>query len=79
MLLIRRVLAGHREREQGAPVITMGERDDRRTARILARDLDRVLGRLGAGRQQQRLFRDRAGRAPVELFGDAKYGSYIAT
>jgi len=48
MLLIRRVLAGHGQRQQRAPVITIRESDDGRTARVLARNLDRILGRLGS-------------------------------
>ena len=72
VLLIRRILAGHGKRQQRASVITVREGDDGRTARILARNLDRVLGRFRPGRQQQRLFGSRAGRSPVELFGHAK-------
>ena len=72
VLLVRRVLTGHRQRQQRASVVTVGERDDGRPPRVFARDLDRVLGRLGAGREQQRLFGGSAGSATVELFGDAK-------
>ncbi len=71
VLFVRLVLAGHGEREQGPAMVAVRERDDRGPARVFARDLHRVFGRFGAGREQQRLLPRKAGRAPIEFFGNA--------
>ena len=46
-----------------------GEGDDRGALRVVARDLDRVLDRLGAGRQENGLLGRLAGSELVELLG----------
>ena len=79
MLLIRIVLARHREREQGAAVVAVRECDHRRAAGILARDLHRVLRRFGAGRKEQRLFWRAPGARRLSSSATRTYGSYIVT
>ncbi len=70
VLLVGHVFAGHRERQQRAAMVAVGKCDHRRAARVLARNLYRILGRLGAGREQQRLFGRAPRRAGVERLGD---------
>lgn len=57
VLFVRCVLARHREREQRASVISVLKGDDCGTARVLARDLNGILGRFRTGRKQQRFLR----------------------
>jgi hypothetical protein len=58
--LVRIHLAGQRERHERAPVKAAAEGDHSRPAGGGARDLDRVLDRLGPGRHQQGLVRARS-------------------
>src|SRR6266850_3204614 len=67
-------LAGERQCEQGAAVKSVVETDDRRALGVSARDLDGVLHRLGAGRHQQRLFREIAGNQLVEPLRQSDVG-----
>src|SRR5581483_12499717 len=55
---------------QGAPVKASGESDDRRAARMEARDLDCVLDCLRSGGQKNGLLRGRARCDLVELLGE---------
>ena len=52
--LVRRDLAGQRHAHEGAAVEGAGERDHAGAAGGSAGDLDRVLDRLGAGREEAR-------------------------
>ena len=62
-------LAGERDAAERAAVKSAAERDDRRALRGVARDLDRVLDRLGARRQENGLLRRRSRRELVQRFG----------
>ena len=62
-LLVRDDLGGHRHREQRSAVECVVEDDDCRAPGRDARDLDRVLDRLRAGAQEQRLLVRRLGTA----------------
>ena len=65
-VLVGHVLGRHRHRQVGAPVVGVVEDDDRVAAGVGARDLDRVLDRLGAGVEQRRLLRVVARGEPGE-------------
>ena len=70
--LVGHHLAGHGHREEGPAVKASVERDDRRPARRHAGDLDRVLDRLGAGVDEDRLLLGapagrQLGQAPADV------------
>ena len=70
VLLVRRDLAGQRGAKHGAAVKPEREAHDGRAAGCLARDLHRVLDGFGAGRHQQRLLFEIAGRERVHALRD---------
>ena len=74
LLLVRADLAGQAERHQRPPVIAAGERDHARPAGRRAGDLDRVLDRLGAGGEEDRLLREVAGRQRVQPLRERDIG-----
>ena len=65
-VLVGHRLAGQRRRHQRAAVEGARERDEGRTARCRAGDLDRVLDRLGPGRHEVGLFREIARHQRVQ-------------
>ena len=72
--LIGHDFAGQTHRQKGAPVEAARECDDRRTFGVNARDLDRVLDRLGAGIQEDRLLGKVTRRRGVEPLGEVNIG-----
>ena len=67
--LVGRHLAGHRGGQQRPAVETAGEGDHARPAGRGARDLHRILGRLGAGGEQDRLRRSGERRERIQALG----------
>ena len=72
--LVRHDLAGERHGHERAPVKAAGECDHRRPLGVVARDLDGVLHRLGAGRQEQGFFREIARGERVQPLGQPHVG-----
>ena len=69
-MLVGHRLGGQCHRQVGPAVICVIERHHGRFACVRPGDLDRVLDRFRAGVEQRRPLLARAGREPVELFGD---------
>src|SRR4030095_14677534 len=68
--LVRLHLAGETDAHLRSSVKAAAERNHCRTIGVIARDLDRVLHGLGAGREEDRLLRRRARRNGVQSLGE---------
>ena len=68
--LVRIHFAGERQRHQRAAVKSAGERNDRRAAGRVTRNLDGVLDRLGAGGEKDRFLRRRDRRELIHPLGE---------